>query len=110
LIGVSLNGKKGRTHWETIVGYTLNDLKNHLEKQFKSRMTWKNYGRYWHIDHRIPVTKFNFDSYNDIGFKECWALDNLQPLTARKNISKGNRYSEPTIKQITENNFRNTKS
>ena len=30
----SLHGGKGNRHWETLVGYTVNELQTHLEKQF----------------------------------------------------------------------------
>ena len=96
----SLNKNKNGKKWESLVGYSLNDLKNHLQKQFTERMSWNNYGVYWHIDHRIPQSKFKFNSYEDKQFKECWALENLQPLESKKNVSKINRYSEPTLNQI----------
>lgn len=43
----------------------------------------------WHIDHKLPVASFNFDSPEHLDFKKCWALENLQPLWAKENISKG---------------------
>lgn len=89
-------GSKKRQHWETLVGYTLEDLKCHLEKQFKNGMNWSNYGRYgWHIDHIIPVNAFNFDSPEHFDFKRCWALENLQPLWASENYSKHDKLKEP---------------
>jgi len=86
----------------TILNYSIYELKIHLENQFTPRMNWNNYGTYWHIDHRIPISKFSIKTADDQSFKACWALENLQPLEAKKNLSKGNRYSEPTIKQIQE--------
>jgi hypothetical protein len=53
-------------------------------------MTWENYGK-WHIDHKRPIASFNFTSYEDPEFKECWALNNLQPMWAKENMSKGNK-------------------
>ena len=84
-------------HWEDLVGYSLKDLKKHLEKQFKKGMSWKNYGSYWHIDHRTPLSWFKFKSYQDEDFKKCWALDNLQPKLKKENLNKNNRYAEPTL-------------
>jgi len=85
------SNKKGR-HWETLVGYTLDQLKKHLEKQFKAGMTWENYGKGgWEIDHKIPQTAFNYEKPEDDDFKKCWALKNLQPLWAKENILKGNK-------------------
>jgi len=75
-----------------IVNYSIQDLMNHLEKQFRDGMTWDNYGNYWHVDHIKPVSHFNFQSKNDPQFKECWALSNLQPLLKIENLSKGNRF------------------
>lgn len=94
-ISKSLRGRKGGKHWESIVGYTLHQLINHLEKQFKPGMTWENYGTVWHIDHKIPVSVFNFKTYDDIDFQRCWELKNLQPMFAFENKSKGNKLSKP---------------
>jgi len=81
------NGKNGY-HWEVLVGYTLDDLIKHIENQFQDSMTWNNYGE-WHIDHVIPKSVFNFTKPEHIDFKRCWSLDNLQPLWAEDNMSKG---------------------
>jgi hypothetical protein len=92
MINHSLRGNKNGYHWEDLLGYTLEDLKQHLENQFKEGMSWDNYGE-WHIDHIIPISWFEFKSYNDSEFKQCWALTNLQPLWAEENISKNNKYA-----------------
>jgi len=85
------NGKHGHS-WETLVGYTLGDLKKHLECQFKDDMTWDNYGRDgWEIDHRIPISIFNITTAKSKGFKQCWALENLQPLWKSENRTKHNK-------------------
>lgn len=84
--------KKSNRHWEDIVGYTLEQLMQHLESQFKSDMSWDNYGVYWHIDHIKPKSWFLYESIQDESFKECWALSNLQPLLATENCSKQDRY------------------
>jgi len=86
----SLKGKKNGRHWETLVNFTQEDLRQHLEAQFKGGMTWDNYGK-WHIDHIIPKSIFNITSAECKGFKQCWALENLQPLWARDNILKSNK-------------------
>jgi len=88
LIYHSLKGNKKGYHWEKIVSYTLKDLMVHLESLFKDGMSWENYGK-WHLDHIRPVSSFKFSSYEDKEFKECWALENLQPLWAKENLKKG---------------------
>jgi hypothetical protein len=73
-----------------LLGYTLEELMNHLEKQFTEGMTWDNYGE-WHVDHKIPMSSFNFETTEDREFKLCWCLDNLQPLWGPDNLSKGTK-------------------
>jgi len=89
----SLNGIKESKSWENLVNYKLEDLKNHLEKHFKSGMSWENYGE-WHIDHIIPISNFIIDSVESEEFKKCWSLNNLQPLWADENIKKSNKMEE----------------
>jgi hypothetical protein len=91
----SLNGLKSHRHWEDIVDYTIEQLRAHLEKRFKPGMTWENYGTYWHIDHKTPVSVFNYERPEDIDFRLCWSLKNLQPMEAKENISKGARINQP---------------
>jgi vacuolar-type H+-ATPase subunit H len=91
-MGVSLHGNKAGRKWEMLVGYTLNDLKKHLQKKFVKGMTWKRFmNGEIHIDHIIPISYFKYKSTDDIQFKECWALCNLQPLWKRDNLVKNNR-------------------
>ncbi|TKJ35806.1 MAG: hypothetical protein CEE38_14475 [Planctomycetes bacterium B3_Pla] len=82
-------GKPGL--WEQRVGYTIAELRRHLESLFKPGMTWQNYGL-WHIDHRRPIAMFYFTTIEDPAFRECWALDNLQPLWASDNWAKKKSY------------------
>ena len=70
------------------LGYAKEELISHIVAQFEEGMTLDNYGD-WHIDHIKPVSKFEFEKISDIGFKECFALENLQPLWAKDNMSKG---------------------
>ena len=89
-IGRPLRGSKGGRHWEHLVGYNLKQLKKHIERQFQPGMTWENYGKGgWEIDHIVPMSVFNFTKPEDLDFKRCWALKNLQPMWGSENISKG---------------------
>ena len=91
-IGRSLKEGKSGVHWEKLTGYTVEQIRAHLEKRFKPGMFWSNYGRGgWHIDHIIPISAFNFETPEDIDFKRCWALKNLQPMWEDENIRKSNR-------------------
>ena len=66
-----------------------------LEKKFKPGMTWENHGTVWHIDHKIPIAVFNFEKPDDIDFRLCWSLKNLQPLEASENMSKNDTIDAP---------------
>lgn len=71
------------------LGYTIQDLKIHLENQFDSKMSWDNHGIYWHIDHIIPQSCLLYTGMGDDNFKKCWDLENLRPLEAKLNMSDG---------------------
>lgn len=73
-----------------LLGCSITEFKNHLEKQFKPGMNWNNYGKNgWHIDHIKPCASF------DLSIKEqqrkCFHFTNLQPLWAEENLSKGSK-------------------
>lgn len=91
-ISKSLKRGAKKSKWTELVGYDLSELKNHLEAGFKDGMSWSNYGfRGWHIDHKIPMSCFNFEYPYDKEFEKCWALSNLQPLWAHDNFVKGGK-------------------
>lgn len=85
------------------LSYTIQELKEHLQKQFEPWMTWNNYGIYknstwdesdqstwtWSIDHIIPQSTLPYVSMTDDNFKKCWALDNLRPLSTKQNTFDG---------------------
>jgi hypothetical protein len=70
-----------------IVGCTPDFLREHLERQFKSGMTWENYGSHWHVDHRIPLASGR--SPEEIKGLSHWT--NLQPLEALENLIKSDK-------------------
>lgn len=71
-----------------LIGCSLEELKRHLESQFKPGMNWNNYGE-WHIDHKVACCKFDLSKPEEQ--KRCFGFQNLQPLWAKENLSK-NRY------------------
>ena len=70
--------------------YTIEQLWGHLRSLYTEGMTDENYGE-WHLDHKCPQSLLPYDSMNHPNFLKCWALDNLQPLWASENMSKGNK-------------------
>lgn len=98
----------------TFLPYSIRELKEHLEKQFEPWMTWENYGSYvikdwddseqstwkWQIDHIIPHSQFKYSSMEDQGFRDCWALSNLRPYSAKQNLLDSDRgFNEETSKE-----------
>ena len=105
----SLNSRNGRLAKNNttfgLLPYTKEELILHLESLFDKPkwngyqwvddivdLSWDNIGE-WHIDHIRPVASFNYDSTEHPDFKKCWALNNLQPLWAVDNMSKGNTWN-----------------
>lgn len=80
-----LRRNKGGKSWQSLVSFTLEQLIDHLERQFRDGMTWDNYGPYWHLDHIKPIAACE-------SFEEAWRLDNLQPLLAKENLHKNSIY------------------
>ena len=71
-----------------LLGCTIQEAREYLEKQFKEGMTWENHGHEtWHIDHIIPCA--SFDLTDPEQQKKCFHYTNLQPLWAKENMSKG---------------------
>ena len=83
-----------------LVGCTLDELKTHLERQFKPGMSWANHSyRGWHIDHIRPCASFDLTDQEQQ--KQCFNYTNLQPMWAKENQSKGDKY-EPKEKHETK--------
>jgi hypothetical protein len=84
--------RKQNRSWPEILGYSAQQLMDHLEKQFRKGMTWKNFGIHgWHIEHIVPASSFNFSSLEDPEFKACWSLGNLRPEWAEVNWAKSDK-------------------
>lgn len=79
---------KGGNATEQLLGYSIIELRKHLEKQFLPGMDWKNIGE-WHIDHIIPLSSFIITGASDPELRRAWSLTNLRPLWAKDNIRKG---------------------
>jgi len=79
-------GYSKNTKTQQMLGVDWEVAKKHIERQFKKRMNWDNYGE-WHIDHIIPLASAKTEER----LKRLCHYTNLQPLWAEHNISKGNR-------------------
>ena len=76
------------------IGCTAQQLRNHLQSQFTKGMNWNNYGK-WHVDHILPCA--SFDLADERHMQICWNWQNLRPLWAGENISKGDTITHPQM-------------
>lgn len=80
---------KNYKSWKAMVSYTTEELKSNIESKFTEGMNWEEFKKgNIHLDHILPKELFEFNSENDIQFKICWSLNNLQPLWGEDNLSK----------------------
>lgn len=78
-----------------IIGCTVPELNEHIERQFVRGMTWKNYGSVWHVDHIVPCTYFDLTRHDEQ--RRCFHFTNLRPLWAEQNIREGNRRGQREV-------------
>ena len=74
------------------LGCSIPELIEHLESQFKTGMSWKNYGNktgQWSIDHIRPFASFNMSDPEQV--KQAVHYTNLQPMWHSDNLKKGAR-------------------
>jgi len=88
-IALKKPAKKTRTH--LLVGCSIQELKNYIEKQFVNNMSWENWGQFgWHLDHIKPLSSAK-------NLEEMYSLchyTNLQPLWWWDNLSKSDKIIE----------------
>lgn len=85
------DNKKGKK-WETLVGYTIDDLINNLQLNEKEYIN-----NNLHIDHIIPINFYNYTSFEDDNFKKCWNLRNLRLIPSEENLSKSDKIDKELI-------------
>jgi hypothetical protein len=72
-----------------LIGCSIEHFTSHIESKFQRGMSWENYGTRWHIDHIMPVSKF--DHTIPAHVRQCWHYTNLQPLWAEDNLAKSDK-------------------
>ncbi len=70
------------------LGENIELIKLWFEFNFSDNMNWENQGSVWHIDHVIPVSRFNLQTEDDV--ITCFNWKNLSPLLAKENLTKSN--------------------
>lgn len=79
------------------LGCDINTFILHMENKLTEGMTWDNI----HIDHIKPVSRFNLDLEEE--FNKCCHYTNLQPLHAKDNLNKNNKWTDENDKYWNEN-------
>jgi hypothetical protein len=65
------------------LGCPIEKYKQYLESLFTPEMNWGNYGKYWEIDHIVPLFSFNFEN-NEEKYK-AFHYYNTRPLSKIEN-------------------------
>ncbi len=96
MVRYSLRGNKNGYSWEKLVGYTSDDLRDHLQKTMPKDRTWDDFmAGDLEIDHILPICRFNFTEAGHIDFKKCWAMKNLRLLDKDENRHKYAKLFQP---------------
>jgi hypothetical protein len=77
----------------TLIGCSTQFLKSYLAAKFTKSMSWDNHGTVWHIDHIIPLSKFNLK--DPLQLAQACHYSNLQPLLCKHNLEKSDRITHP---------------
>lgn len=95
----SIKGVRQYKHSRDLLGCTIPEVREYLERQFQPGMTWSNWSKNgWHIDHIIPLASFDFTDYEQQ--KQAWHYTNLRPLWSEENMRKHNKVIEIQLKLL----------
>ncbi len=85
---LALYGDKVLAGWlARTMGYSVDELRRHLELQFTSGMNWERFrAGDIHIDHIVPLKVFDRESKSEM--KKAYDLPNIRPLWASENLAK----------------------
>lgn len=83
------------------LGEDIDFIKEWIIFNFSDSMTWENQGSFWHIDHVIPVSRFNLETEDDV--IRCFNWKNLSPLTKKENLTKSSNIIISQIKEHISN-------
>jgi hypothetical protein len=89
----TLKSNPKTTRTTEIVGCSIDELRNHIENQFQTGMTWENWEQFgWHLDHIIPLASAKTKEE----LERLCHYTNLQPLWWRDNLEKRDKIIENT--------------
>ncbi len=91
----ALIGKKSK-HTHEYLGCSREEYIKWLEYN-ENGYTLENYGDLWHIDHVIPLSRFDLEDDKQIELAFNWR--NTMPLAANENLSKNNKILPQQVKK-----------
>jgi hypothetical protein len=77
------------------IGCSSEHLKKWFDFCFSDVMTYENHGDVWHIDHVIPINKFDLTDENQRLI--CFNWKNLMPFLKKKNLTKNKNIDHEQI-------------
>ena len=93
-IYICLKNHKKSKHSVEYLGCSSSDYFKYIFN-YNSKYTFDNYGKEWHIDHVIPISKFNLDCVEEQLIAFNWR--NTMPLSSRDNLAKNNKIIKEQI-------------
>jgi len=84
-------------HTMNLLGCSVQEFKEFIEKQFTTGMSWDNYGE-WHIDHIVEC--FRFDLSKESEQRKCFHYSNQRPLWAKDNLTRKRNPKIPTPESL----------
>ena len=86
----------GRKSTQELLGCSFSEFREWIQSQFKRGMRWDNYGQLWHLDHIMPCCAFDLTRPDQV--RICFHFTNLRPMSARANLRKNKRITEPQLR------------
>jgi hypothetical protein len=97
---IQIGLKKNKPNHSTeYLGCSITEYINWIAYNTKG-FTLDNHGKKWHIDHVIPLSKFDFKKQEEILLAFNWR--NTMPLAAKENLAKNAKILIPQIKEHLE--------
>ena len=100
---IKLTGSQKEEHTVALVGCSMQELCEHLERQFTDGMAWDNHGFFWHIGHKTPCAAFDLTSLEQQ--KECFHYTNLFPQRAPENLSLGATHAGVNFRMLKASDY-----
>jgi hypothetical protein len=84
--------KNKSKHSIEYLGCSVEEYKKWIEFTMSNDMNWDNYGKFWNIDHVIPISAFNVENIEEM--QKAFNWKNTRAIYASKNFRKKDKISE----------------